>query len=313
MYILDGGLGTELQSRGCDVNHPLWSGLAVLKDPQAIKSIHEDFLEAGANIITSATYQLSVPGLCESGICNSQDEAHQIMTKAVEITQAACKEYKSKYPDKIALAAASVGPYGAYLGNGSEYTGEYKGASLQQLETFHRSRLETLLAASPDIIAFETIPRLEEAIICLDLIQQLSPNTKCWLAFSIKDSKQLADGSCLTKAINTIKSRYPKEVLPNLMAIGANCFPLQHLPDLAAKLQTLDIPIILYPNSGEQYDPSTKSWSNGSSTDMSHVINIFSQPLQIYGGCCRTRPQHIAEIASSMKFSIPSPSKTATQ
>lgn len=300
ILLLDGALGTELQIRGKDVTNPLWSASLLINDPQAIYDVHKDYLEAGADIITSSTYQASIQGFMRYG-CSSEAEAVNLMKKSVQLAIDARDNYveETKHDSnsstkKRPWVAASIGPYGAYLADGSEYSGDYGESKGYYLASFHEPRLKAILECSPDILAVETIPRVEEAMAILELIQKLCPEMPFYLSFSI----QRADSPILTDLVKLRKFGY--QFPSTLLAIGVNCCPLEHTTAIVRTLHEIfpSMPLIVYPNSGEIYDVATKQWHSPEEVaDLSTMWKAWiTYGAYIVGGCCRTRPSDIAKM-----------------
>lgn len=293
--ILDGGLGSELARRGQDISSPLWSAELLINNPLAIAEVHRDYLDAGAQCITSASYQASVPGFASIGVVSQS--ARDLFHHSVEIARNACDEFLSqnagcKYQPMV---AASVGPYGAYLADGSEYTGDY-GVEDRTLVDFHRQRLEWLDQAGADVLACETIPSLQEAAVLCQLLK--TANTPAWISFSCRNDRLLNDGSPIAEAA-ALFERHPKVV-----ALGVNCSAPQTIAALIGRIKS-ELPgkaIVVYPNSGEHYDAVTKTW-HGVETPLESAAAArtwFDAGASIIGGCCRMGPDHIAAIAAAM-------------
>ena len=295
---LDGGLATELESRGHNLNSDLWSAQLLLNDPGAIFDSHMAYLRAGAQIITTASYQATIPGLVESGM--SYDDAVAIIKSSVDIACDArdCFANESGLPG--ALIAASIGPYGAYLADGSEYRGQY-GMSVSELEEFHSGRLAILDASRADILACETIPDITEAQALNNLLQQC--DTPSWVCFSCKDSLHLHDGTPIEKAAVIFKNN------SNVVALGVNCTSPEYVSGLIQVLVKSDTEkaIVVYPNSGEEYCGHNKTWKNTSDSDVESIsfseltVQWAEQGAQIIGGCCRTSPDDISSLADHAK------------
>ena len=293
--ILDGGLGSELARRGHDISSSLWSAELLINNPLAIAEVHRAYLDAGAQCITSASYQASVPGFASIGV--ESQRARDLFHRSVEIARNACNELISQNPDcgYQPLVAASVGPYGAYLADGSEYTGSY-GVEDRILVDFHRQRLEWLDQADADVLACETIPSLQEASVLCDLLN--SVNTPAWVSFSCQNDRLLNDGSPITEAV-ALFERHPKVV-----AVGVNCSAPQTIKTLIGEIKSVlkDKAIVVYPNSGEDYDAVTKTW-HGVESPMECAAAArtwFDAGASIIGGCCRMGPAHIAAIAAEL-------------
>ena len=274
--IIDGGLSNVLEFKGCDLNHSLWTAKLLNDNPEVLIESHIDYINAGAEILATASYQASFPGLINEGY--SKEDARNLMIKSVSLVQEAIKRAKV---DRQIWIAASVGPYGAYLADGSEYKGNY-GVSKKELIEFHRERIEVFESSNADILAFETIPSLLEAEVIAELLQ--SSKKPAWVSFSCQNEHQINDGT----SIETAASIFQK--YRNVFAIGVNCTHPRYMLDLIQKLKaSTDKKVLIYPNSGEVYDPKTKSWL------------ALSEPLafaemakdwihagsDLIGGCCR--------------------------
>lgn len=293
--ILDGGLASELEYLGMDLNDPLWSAKVLLEEPDAIAAVHRAYLEAGADLITSASYQASYPGLAQRGL---DDLAiAQLLRKSVELAKAVRDQYVRAInkDDLKPLVAASVGPYGAYLANGAEYTGRYE-VGAEELKRFHRPRLKQLVAAKPDLLAMETIPCLAEAQVCIELLEEF-PEQPAFLSYSCRDGAHISSGETFLEAVKlTLKS-------PQIVAVGINCTAPQWITPLLEQVQgEVDIPLLVYPNRGEAYDPAAKCWIAGSASEGldQQVPQWYKLGAKLLGGCCRVRPDDISSIRKAL-------------
>ncbi|ONK74343.1 uncharacterized protein A4U43_C03F5260 [Asparagus officinalis] len=269
--VIDGGLATELEANGADLNDPLWSAKCLVNSPDLIKKVHLDYLEAGANIIISASYQGTIQGFEAKGF--SKEESESLLRKSVEIaceardafqkrdSEVSCNDGKSRNLDKqhLVLVAASVGSYGAYLADGSEYSGDYgKSVTVETLKDFHRRRVQVLAESGADLIAFETIPNKIEAQAYAELLEEEDINIPAWFSFNSKDGVNVVSGDSLTEC--ALISDSSKKV----MAVGINCTPPRFIHNLVLSIKKVtDKPILIYPNSGETYDADKKEWVDG--------------------------------------------------
>lgn len=282
--LLDGGLATELERRGHDLDHPLWSARLLLENPEALSAVHTDFLEAGADIIATATYQATLPGLEREGLSHAQAEG--LFRRAVDL---AVEARDAINPD--ALVAASIGSYGAYLADGSEYTGNYENSTKNALTEFHRERLEILTKSPANVIAFETIPSLTEAESLAELLNASS--LPAWISFQCRDEKHIADGAPIAEAARIV------DTIPNVFAIGVNCVPPRLVLPLIARIQSVtNKPIAVYPNSGEIFDPGTRTWDGTAdpASFASSAVTWRKAGARLIGGCCRATPAHIRAL-----------------
>jgi homocysteine S-methyltransferase len=290
--VLDGAFGSELASRGFDTNDALWSAKALLDAPQLVQEVHRDYYAAGADVCTSASYQASVDGFLRRGL--SRDEARALIARSVELLKQTRDEFTGERAAKNlppALAAASIGPYGAYLADGSEYTGAYS-LGVNGLREFHRERIGILAAAEPDIFAVETIPLLEEAVA---VMLELAPFDRipAWVSFSCRDARTTCGGDDIAECAQALSRN------PQVAAIGVNCTDPRYIEELIGVIRSAcDKPVVVYPNRGEQYDPFTKTWSGGAESFVQYVERWHEAGARLIGGCCRTGPEDIAQVAS---------------
>jgi homocysteine S-methyltransferase len=291
--VLDGGMATALEADGFNLDDKLWSARVLLQNPDAIRNIHLAYLQAGADCITTASYQATVPGFRECGY--SDDDAGKALRLSVELATEARDSFWSSPSDrkgrKRPLVAASVGPYGAYLADGSEYSGKY-GLSEDQLREFHQERWQILASSKPDLMACETIPSRVEAAALFRLMAE-SPSTPSWISFSCRDGTHLWDGTPIAEVAGSCDS------VPALAAIGINCTDPRFISSLIRKIRgCTSKPLLVYPNSGELYDPVSKTWSDATTgLDWDAAIKEWISLGAVgIGGCCRVGPERIARI-----------------
>ena len=293
--LLDGGLSNVLETKGCDLNHKLWTAELLISNPEAIIETHLEYLESGAKCITTSGYQASIQGLRDLGF--EQDYIEELILKPVALAKEAIQRYADEYPDNIKpLIAASIGPYGAYLGDGSEYKGNY-GLSDLELRYFHERRINLLDSSSADLLAIETVPSFQEARVLTELLSHTK--TPAWISFSCIDGKHLCDGTPISEACLFLNS------VEQVFAIGANCTAPKHTSSLIREIKT-HAPskrIIVYPNSGEVFNSVDKSWTGISDPKAyaPQAIQWINEGADIIGGCCRIGPEHIQEIASGIE------------
>lgn len=291
--LLDGGLSTELEQQGHDLQHALWSARLLAEDPGAILRAHRAFLDAGADCIISSSYQATPQGLVKSG--RSAKEARALIELSWFLARDACEEAASTRDGPAPLAAASIGPYGAYLADGSEYRGDY-GLSVEALVEFHRARFEILGALSP-LLAFETIPCLDEAVAIRQLLDD-GPEVHAWVSFSCRDGEHIADGHTIEEAASVFDD------LPAVVAVGVNCTDPVHMGSLIARLRarTVQKEVIVYPNSGATYCAVSKTWDEASATPGLATLapGWVAQGARLIGGCCRVSAAELGEIAKAL-------------
>ncbi len=290
--LIDGGLSNELEEQGCDLNHKLWTAKVLESDIDAIINAHLNYLTAGAQCIATTSYQASIPGLLEEGY--TKEEAKQLILKSVWAAEKARRIfYSESNVTQDILIAASIGPYGAYLADGSEYNGKY-GVDNQALRHFHAERIRILDDSAADILAFETFPDYGEAKVIAALTQEISK--PAWISFTTKNENEISDGTPIEKCAELFAD-YPK-----IFAIGVNCLTPERVSSSIKKLKSKgkDKKIIVYPNSGDVYDPITKSWKTVKGKNSSFVDLIaewLELGVDIIGGCCRVGPQEIKKMS----------------
>ncbi|XP_005994548.1 uncharacterized protein ZGC:172121 [Latimeria chalumnae] len=292
--ILDGGFATELEAAGFHLqDDPLWSARILHTNPQAIKDVHARFLSGGADVISTATYQATVEGFVRHLGVSSED-AVQLLHLAVTLAKEAVEEFCSQNKERKLLIAGSVGPYGAFLHDGSEYTGSYVDLmSIEEIKAWHRVQIQPLVSAGVDLIAMETIPSQKEGEALVELLREF-PNTVSWLSFSCKDEQHTHHGEKFEEAVKIVnKSR-------NLVAVGVNCCAptlISPLLTAANKNKNPDIDWIVYPNSGEEWKRSS-GWQGRKIKNPLTVSALRWKELgaKWIGGCCRTTPSDISEL-----------------
>lgn len=296
--ILDGGLATELERRGCDLGDALWSARLLVENPELIRQVHLDYYWAGADCCTSASYQATIPGFTRRGM--SDQAARDLIRLSVQLVIDARDAFWAVEGNRAGrmrpITTASVGPYGAYLANGSEYTGQYD-LDLAGLVAFHRERWAILAGSGADLLACETIPSFVEARALAHLLEE-GPGSNAWFSFSCRDGEHISDGTPLAECARFL-ARFE-----GVVAIGINCTPPRFIPDLIRAVTAVtDKPVVVYPNSGETFDPLTKRWLGES---VPSEFGTYSREWRklgagLIGGCCRTTPQHIRQISDRFR------------
>jgi homocysteine S-methyltransferase len=296
--VLDGALATELERRGADLRDPLWSAKALLENPALISQVHLDYFRAGADVAITASYQATFAGFARRGL--DRDAAAALMQRSVELACAARDEF---WRDSAArqgrlrpLVAASVGPYGAFLANGAEYTGDY-GLTVTQLMDFHRPRLAVLAASGADLLACETIPALVEAEALTRLLAEEFTETPAWMSFSCGDGSCLWHGEPIADAVRLA------EACPQVVAVGVNCTAPRWIEALLGTMRGVGSkPLLVYPNSGEGWDAAQGCWLAGEPTDFGEAARRWlAAGARLIGGCCRTTPEDIHAIAGTCR------------
>lgn len=292
IVVLDGGLATELTAGGYDLSDRLWSARVLMTDPDAIEAVHLAYFRAGARVATTASYQASVEGFASVGV--DRAGALDLIRRSVELAVRARARYRAETTDdRVLLVAGSVGPYGAMLADGSEYRGDYDPGSAA-LAGFHRPRIETLVDAGVDLLAFETIPTIREAEVLVRLLDEVQ--TPAWLSYSCRDGATTSAGEPIADAMAVGEH-------PRIVAVGVNCTAPRHLPALlSAARETAHAPLIAYPNGGDRWDATTRRWvaDAGGAFDPAAVASWTALGATWLGGCCGTSPATIAALAERL-------------
>jgi homocysteine S-methyltransferase len=289
--VLDGGMASELEYQGADINGTLWSAHVLEDAPEKVVAVHRAYIEAGADCILTASYQVSRMGYAEFGF--APERADAALLKSVALARAAAAEF----PARRVVVAASLGPYGAALHNGAEYHGNYE-VGFDELVAFHRARIQVFANAEgaqrPDLVAFETLPSLEEALAIGEALGSF-PELAAWFCFTCKDATHVAHGELLRECAAAV-ARFPQTI-----ALGVNCTQPALIPALIGELRAAsDKPIVVYPNSGEGWDAEARCWTGNGDPESygAQAAQWFAAGAQIVGGCCRTRPAHVRMVAA---------------
>ncbi|MEV0170255.1 homocysteine S-methyltransferase [Streptomyces sp. NPDC050803] len=284
--VLDGGMSNQLESAGHDLSDELWSARLLAERPEAIVEAHLAYFEAGADVAITASYQATFEGFAKRGI--DREGAAGLLALSVELAREAARRAKAERPLWV---AASVGPYGAMLADGSEYRGRY-GLSVAELERFHRPRLEVLAGAGPDVLALETVPDADEAAALLRAVRGLG--VPAWLSYSVSGDRTRA-GQPLEEAFGLAAG------VDEVIAVGVNCCAPE---DVAGAIETAarvtGKPVVVYPNSGEAWDAEARAWRGRSSFAADEVRGWRDAGARLIGGCCRVGPEAITSIARTL-------------
>ncbi|MCP3802224.1 homocysteine S-methyltransferase [Allokutzneria sp. A3M-2-11 16] len=276
--VLDGGLSNELAAAGHDLSDALWSARLLHDDPSAITAAHLAYFRAGAEVVITASYQATFEGFAARG--HSKGEAVALLKRSVALAREAASEV-----DGRRWVAASVGPYGAMLADGSEYRGRY-GLSVDELERFHRPRMETLAEEHPDVFALETIPDIDEAEALLRIADDIG--IPAWLSYSVKGTSTNA-GQPLEHAFAVDSG--------TVIATGVNCCePGDVAAAVGIATQVSGKPVVAYPNGGGEWDGATNVWRGDPTFDVSWI----EAGARLIGGCCRVGPAEIAKLAAAV-------------
>ena len=279
LTVLDGGFSTALEELGNTLNTSLWSGELLKSQPDQVRAAHKLFADAGAQVLITSSYQITYTG-CEA-LGWSKEDVDEALAVSTEL---------ARFPG--VKVAASVGPYGAYLADGSEYRGNY-GLSKEELKDFHRDRLAALIATKPDLLAVETIPELAEAAAVIELIDEIDPGIPFWISFSCKSESELSSGEKFADAISLVNSS------PSAAAVGINCTKPSFIAPLLACAPS-KLPFVVYPNSGREWDAVAKVWLGpiNSSFEIADIQGWKSLGATVIGGCCGVSPSDIAQLST---------------
>jgi homocysteine S-methyltransferase len=298
VVILDGALATELERRGADLHDPLWSAKLLLENPDLIRQVHYDYFAAGADVATTSSYQATIPGLMQRGL--DREQAATVLRLSVTLAQEARDGFWQTEANREGrirpVIAASIGCYGAYLHDGSEYRGDY-GQSVQQLIDWHRPRLEILANSGADLLACETVPCLAEAEALVKLLSEFH-HIHAWLSFSCQDERRLCHGEFFVDAVQLGNES------ANIVAVGVNCTAPRHIDGLLASVADFARkPLLVYPNSGETWSAANHCW-RGTTTDAEwngSAKRWHQAGARLIGGCCRTTPETIRQISQALR------------
>lgn len=282
---IDGGMSTELEQQGCRLEGSLWTAQALLDDPGLIEAAHKAYVDAGAGVVITASYQISRAGFVDAGL--TADDADRALRASIDVARKAVAGAET-------LVAASVGPYGAILHDGSEYKGNY-GTSVDELRAFHAERLGVLLSANPDLLAIETIP---DALEVEALVTALAdyPNAIAWMSFSIGPGGKLWAGQSLAEAARIASAS------PAVAAIGVNCVDPALVSSAIAEIRSVtDLPVVIYANGGGTWNPETGMWENAAADALvAYSAEWITQGATLIGGCCGTHAGDIRHLAAAL-------------
>jgi homocysteine S-methyltransferase len=278
--LLDGGLSNQLVDQGQDLSGELWSARLLADEPGQIVAAHRAYLRAGARVLISASYQASLRGFARYGVDSAA--AARLLRDSVSLARRASDD-----EGVPAWVAASVGPYGATLADGSEYRGRY-GLTARELIRFHRPRLEALAAAEPDVLAIETIPESAAAAALLAAASGLG--VPAWLSYTI-DGAVTRAGQPLAEAFALAAGN------DQVVAVGVNCCdPGDARTAVEIAASVTGKPVVVYPNSGERWDAAARRWRGHGSFSPDLIRSWRAAGARLVGGCCRVGPGEIAGI-----------------
>jgi homocysteine S-methyltransferase len=304
--VLDGGLATELERVGHDLHDRLWSARLLVQAPGEVRAAHRRYLDAGAEVVTTASYQASFEGFAAAGL--DAEAVRSLLRRSVRLAREAVDGQPGRW------VAASVGPYGAMLAGGEEYTGSYAavrddgtppdgeisqvgGLGVAELAAWHRPRLEVLAEAGADVLACETVPSAAEAAALLREIARL--DVPAWLSLTTVTGP---DGTVRTRRGEPAEPVFAlARDMPQIVALGVNCIDPAEAPRavrLAARAGGK--PVVVYPNSGETWDGAARRWRGTPGAAADAVTAWLAQGARLVGGCCRTGPADVRAIAAAV-------------
>ena len=293
IMVIDGSMSMALEALGADTKSSLWTAAALAEQPELVKQVHLDYFRAGADCGITCSYQATIPGLTAHGY--SVADAERIIADSVKMFLEVRDEWWEEegrgagraYP----VCLAGIGPYGAYLADGSEYRGNY-GVSDQTLRDFHRRRMEILTEAGADVLLIETQPSLNEVLIEADIAEDLGMDY--WVSFSCRDGLRINEGDLIRDCAAELSKGHP-----GLRMIGVNCSKPEYIVSLIHELRNAtDLPVGVYPNSGFVYDPAAKAWivPEGQLDFGTFALEYMKAGALAVGGCCTTNADHIKKV-----------------
>lgn len=281
--LLDGSMSFPLEQLGYNLKNKLWTGMALISDPDIIKNIHKDYINAGADYISTSTYQVSYDRLQNMGYQSS--EIKKVFQKSVDLVKEAIKESRSKKEIKI---VGSFGPFASYDPNASEYVGKYNSTD-DEIKNFHLNNINIIEETDLDIILYETIPCLREIKILSKILSQT--NKEIWISITCNENIEFRDGSSFKEACKIISQ------IEQITTMGINCFsPLLVEKALKELKKYSNKKTLVYPNSGEKYNPKDKYWSGKNEFNNLMIKNWLSLSPDIIGGCCRVGYNNIKKM-----------------
>jgi len=287
-WAIDGGLSGELEKRGHDLSDKLWSARLLRDAPEAIAQVHQDYANSGGRVLITASYQASRMGFMATGM--TADQADDLMRLSISLA----KDVAAKAPEKV-WVAASVGPYGAVLGGGQEYVGNY-GVAHIDLVKFHRERIAVLASANPDLFACETIPDLDEVRALVEVLADY-PDIPAWITMSAQDG----NSTCAGQGIGHLAELVSKT--PSVVAVGVNCTKPEFVTSLLRQLATkTSLPLVVYPNAGRVWDGLNMCWiGEGHDKLPKQIVSEWVKAgAKLIGGCCGLGPDAITQLDSDL-------------
>ncbi|MBQ1094338.1 homocysteine S-methyltransferase [Streptomyces sp. B93] len=287
--VLDGGMASQLEAAGHELGGGLWSARLLVERPEAVVGAHLAFFEAGADVATTVSYQATFEGFARRGI--GRERAGELLALSVAVAREAAARARVRGAGRPLWVAASAGPYGAMLADGSEYRGRY-GLTVAELERFHRPRLEVLAGAAPDVLALETVPDTDEARALLRAVRGLG--VPAWLSYTV-DGDRTRAGQPLEEAFALAAE------VDEVIAVGVNCCaPGDAGQAVATAARVTGKPVVVYPNSGETWDAGGRGWRGPVTFSAELVPEWRAAGARLIGGCCRVGPGTIGSVARAL-------------
>ena len=293
IMVIDGSMATALEALGANTKSSLWTAAALAEQPELVKRVHLDYFRAGADCGITCSYQATIPGLMAHGY--TAEQAENLIADSVRLFLEAREEWweaEGRAAGRVyPVCLAGIGPYGAYLADGSEYRGNY-GMTDQVLYDFHRRRMELLAEAGADVLLIETQPSMKEVLIEAEIAEDLGADY--WISFSCRDGQHINEGDLIRDCAAELSKGHP-----GLKMIGVNCSKPEYIVSLIREIKSAtDLPIGVYPNSGLLYDPGTKTWSvpEGQMDFGSYAFSYMKAGAAAVGGCCTTNAEHIRQV-----------------
>lgn len=289
--LFDSSMSLGLNNQSFDTNNPLWTAKALITDPDKVYQVHRDFFDAGSNVTTTDSYQASTAGFIKQGY--TKDQAEHYIKKAVSLAQKASFDSQG---DQAKWVAGNIGPYGAFLANGAEYTGDYD-VNADELRDFHRDRLDWLVEAGSDLLAIQTVPNFTEIKVLCDFLNDY-PDIDVLFTCSLKDSQHISDGTDLREVQKVLEAQ------PNVVAYGFNCFKPELTEDALDYLRPTaktDKALAVAPNAGADYDPITKTWGEPNETIFSEKATSWrDHGASWISGCCEMIPAEFKKVRTAL-------------
>lgn len=276
--ILDGAIGDELHRRGILTTLPLWSTQALLTAPQELLKLHQEYVQAGTQVLTANTFRTNVRTLKKVGLAGQgQTLTQQAVTLARQAFGTGATNGK---------VAGSIGPVEDC------YRPDLVPSDLE-LFTEHTQLIEQLQLAQVDILLIETMNCIREARIALQCAKRTT--LPVWVSFLVNEKMCLPSGEKLEEAYNAVLGFYPEMIL-------ANCFPLILLPKVVKHLHSYGVPYGVYPNGGEIHPEIGWQRLQGQESDYVKIMRMsLEEGVSLVGGCCGTTPAHIQALTQDIR------------